>query len=393
MPGKRHWIDRFLAIRSAQSSQHPSKPRKILDKRMRDSYVEDYIPFKSDPQIREEYINPYGNIRAGKILENLDALAGSIAYLHCDDNSEDTHPLTIVTASVDSIDMTRSVPPDADFKLSGFVTHVGSSSMEISMKVETVPDGETILSALFTMVARNPETYKAEQINRLVVETEEEQKIIDAAGERKNFKQLARQADLTRRPPSVEEMYLIHNMYLKTRNLDAAHLPDDAIFMKDAKQQSLIMCMPQDRNIHNNIFGGYLMRLAFELAYSTAMVYTKSPKVLLAAMDDVMFRRPVPIGSLLSLTANVVYASPSEKTFQLRVQADVIDPIRDVRETTNTFSFGFYAPDDNLREIIPQSYEDSMLFLEGRRACLKMAARRKEPFGHVWQPSLPVGSA
>ncbi|KAJ3051582.1 Acyl-coenzyme A thioesterase 9, mitochondrial [Rhizophlyctis rosea] len=322
-------------------------------------------------------------ISAGKILENLDALAGSIAYLHCEDGRNDTPPLTIVTASVDSIDMTRSVPPDADLKLSGFVSHVGSSSMEISMKVETVPDGEIILSALFTMVARNPVTYKAESVNRLVVESAEEKEIFNAAAERKESKQVARQMELTKRPPSVEEMYLIHNMYLSNRSIDASHLPDDVVCMKDAKQQSLVMCMPQDRNIHNNIFGGYLMRLAFELAYSTAMMYTRSPRVSLVAMDDVLFRRPVPIGSLLSLTAQVVYSSPEDDTFQLRVRADVVDPIEDLRETTNTFSFGFYAPDGAIRKVVPQSYEESMLYLEGRRASQKMVARRKDTVGDI----------
>jgi acyl-coenzyme A thioesterase 9 len=64
---------------------------------MIDSYVEEYLPFKSDPNVREEYLNAYGTIRIGKILEDLDALAGSIAYVHCDDGLDDTPPLTIVT--------------------------------------------------------------------------------------------------------------------------------------------------------------------------------------------------------------------------------------------------------------------------------------------------------
>ena len=125
------------------------------------------------------------------------------------------------------------------------------------------------------------------------------------------------------------------------------------------------------------------MRLAFELAYSTAMMYTRSPRVSLVAMDDVLFRRPVPIGSLLSLTAQVVYSSPEDDAFQLRVRADVVDPIKDVRETTNTFSFGFSAPDGAIRKIIPQTYEESMLYLEGRRASQKMVARRKDTVGEI----------
>ena len=72
-------------------------PYHPISKRMIDSYVEEYLPFKSDLNVREEYVNVYGKIRIGKVFEDLDALAGSIAYAHCDDLIHDTPPLTIVT--------------------------------------------------------------------------------------------------------------------------------------------------------------------------------------------------------------------------------------------------------------------------------------------------------
>ena len=87
-------------------------------KSMQDSYVEEYLRFKSDPTVKEDYVNMYGFIRIGKILEDLDALAGSIAYLHCHENDH----VTIVTASVDRIDLATSIPPTDDLKLSGHVT-------------------------------------------------------------------------------------------------------------------------------------------------------------------------------------------------------------------------------------------------------------------------------
>ena len=65
----RLWIDRFLSRKHLQGKaprdpHAPIPPRQLIDKHMRDSYTEDYIPFKSDPQVREEYVNPYGNIRS-----------------------------------------------------------------------------------------------------------------------------------------------------------------------------------------------------------------------------------------------------------------------------------------------------------------------------------------
>jgi acyl-coenzyme A thioesterase 9 len=73
-------------------------------------------------QTLEDYIGAHGSIRFGKILEDLDALAGSISYVHCDDGRNDTPPLTIVTASVDRIDLLKSIPRHEDISISGFVT-------------------------------------------------------------------------------------------------------------------------------------------------------------------------------------------------------------------------------------------------------------------------------
>ena len=62
-------------------------------------------------------------------MEDLDALAGAIAYKHTDDGKPNSSPLTIVTASVDRIDWLK--PLDVcDLRLTGHVTYVGYSSME-----------------------------------------------------------------------------------------------------------------------------------------------------------------------------------------------------------------------------------------------------------------------
>jgi acyl-coenzyme A thioesterase 9 len=76
-------------------------------------------------------------MRFGKVLEDLDALAGNIAFAHVQDPN-----LTLVTASVDRIRL--SAPPnlDADQHLSGKVTFVGTSSMEIRMQCKNEQHGE-----------------------------------------------------------------------------------------------------------------------------------------------------------------------------------------------------------------------------------------------------------
>ena len=49
------------------------------------------------------YSNPWGNLRVGRIFEDLDALAGNIAFQHCDDGDSDTIPPLLVTASGDLV--------------------------------------------------------------------------------------------------------------------------------------------------------------------------------------------------------------------------------------------------------------------------------------------------
>jgi len=49
---------------------------------MHDSYSEVSLPLRSNATLFEQFINANGGIRTGKLMEHLDALAGSIAYKH-----------------------------------------------------------------------------------------------------------------------------------------------------------------------------------------------------------------------------------------------------------------------------------------------------------------------
>ena len=103
---------------------------------MSDSFIEQFLLFQSDPLTRELYINYAGNIRIAKVLENLDALAGAIAYQHADDNSifkNDDSQITIVTASVDRVSLLQFPSPDLDMRIYGHVSYVGHSSMEVTL--------------------------------------------------------------------------------------------------------------------------------------------------------------------------------------------------------------------------------------------------------------------
>src|SRR5579859_2046365 len=60
------------------------------------------------------------------------------------------------------------------------------------------------------------------------------------------------------------------------------------------------------------IFGGYILRLTFELAHSCAARFSHSrPRFI--SLDSTTFDCPVPVGSILESEAMVVYTSPSTR--------------------------------------------------------------------------------
>jgi len=108
--------------------------------------------------------------------------------------------------------------------------------------------------------------------------------------------------------------------------------------METTKKQSYLIMHPQKRNIHNQIFGGYIMRLAFEHAWITVYSFAKAiPTVV--AIDDHSFLAPVSIGNILLFTSTITYVEGSY--IHVEVIADVLDPDVEKYKTTNTVRFIF----------------------------------------------------
>ncbi|KAI9027259.1 acyl-CoA hydrolase [Phycomyces nitens] len=408
MRRSRFWMDKIMERENLKPLGPPTafKNRILVKKTMSDSYIEEFLPFKSSPDLMDQYIFVDGRIRTGKLLEDLDSLAGAIAYKHVDTGDPDAPPTTIVTASVDRLDL---MMPDAveNYKLSGHVSYVGNSSMEIFIKAETISEDydmsentpktvikpedigmlgpNTILATRFTMVALDAYTNKPINVNPLITTSPAEKRMFEFAKANKRRKQKTAENALTRQPPTPDERLAIHDIFLQySQYCDASEdsftsttlpdgrmpLPDNLMWMSDTRLQSNFLMQPQDRNIHNNIFGGYLMRRAFELAYAEAALFTNTPGNNLLAMDQVIFRKPVHVGAVLNLKAGVVHAEGyPHRTLQLRVVAQVVDIHSGKRETTNVFYFTMACTDDSVKvkRVLPRTYAETMLWLAGHR--------------------------
>ena len=135
--------------------------------------------------------------------------------------------------------------------------------------------------------------------------------------------------------------------------------------MEDARVKNIVICHPEQRNIYNKIFGGFLMRKGFELAWINACMYSESI-VDISIVDDITFRKPVTIGSLLFLSSQVVYTEGN--SLLTKVHAEIIDPLTKVRDITNEFYFKFTASQKpTVPRVLPKSYSEAMIYLDGKR--------------------------
>mmetsp|Transcript_21213 Transcript_21213/g.49813 ORF Transcript_21213/g.49813 Transcript_21213/m.49813 type:complete len:491 (-) Transcript_21213:33-1505(-) len=294
-----------ISGRNSCSYEPPSK----IGKHPSESEVGIEYPFSTDEFLKETYKNPWGEMRFGKILEDLDALAGNIAFEHVEGN-----PL-IVTAGVDRIRLRERPNIGADQQLSGRVTWVGSSSMEIRMRIAAVGSDAEWLEAYFTFVTLHPETKQAIRISPLLPETDEERGAFELGALKAQAKKAARKNKIQIGRPLSEESLKIDTRAARLLEeagtlLRMPSLADqDTMLISQTAQSNAMVAQPQARNLHDRIFGGFLMRRSFELAFATAYLFGgDKPRFL--EVDDISFDKPVDVGDLLVFKSHVLYTRP-----------------------------------------------------------------------------------
>lgn len=405
----------------------------VVERSPKESFSYVVLPFKKSEWLLDAYINAPGRLRIGQVFQDLDGLAGVIAYRHC-------YPATpvIITASVDRIYMKKRLSSldGLNVTLSGNVTWTGRSSMEITIKAAThsedlalhstitpddIQEENVFLTANFTFVARHPETERAMAINKLVPETKSEKLEFVRAEKYNAHKRQQAKSDLSIMPPSEQESRILHNMWLQQKpDPETAATTAGAVtqvsHMHESRVTSTAIMQPQYRNCHSYmIFGGYLLRQTYELASACAAKFSaSSPRFV--ALDSTTFRNPVFVGSILNLSATVVYtefihrqaqdpdadtsdvstakhchhvASTPGTLIQVRVDSTVQDlsgssgaPPKSTNTGHFTYSF-FVAASPKLAgaeeqqpkyfSVLPQTYAEMMDYLQGRRKSIETA--------------------
>lgn len=117
-------------------------------------------------------------------------------------------------------------------------------------------------------------------MNPLQPRNEEEQSILDGGESRKKRRQAIQQFDLLKTEPNIFETKLIHDLFIKSidstsKAFNKRILPANSVWMEDADLSNIVFSHPEDRNNHNKIFGGFLMRHGLELSWALAYRFAK----------------------------------------------------------------------------------------------------------------------
>eukprot|EP00088_Acartia_fossae_P059422 TRINITY_DN7051_c0_g1_i1.p1 TRINITY_DN7051_c0_g1~~TRINITY_DN7051_c0_g1_i1.p1 ORF type:complete len:442 (-),score=92.43 TRINITY_DN7051_c0_g1_i1:220-1515(-) len=373
--GPRHYDpELYNKAREDLVSILPKSQDELPPRKMGDSYDCALIPLGSDRLLRDRYSTIHGGVRIGRLLEDMDIFAVHLVFKHVLNPRQKegmASPFSIVTALVDQIDFTGEILSDSDIRISGHVTWVGKSSAESTLYLEQVRDGQwrKVTEAKFVLVARDPLNRGSAVLNPLERGSQEEEDIYQR-GEQNKVRRFAMSQDsLFRVPPTLHEQEIIHDFFIRTvdhkaMSFKARIKPENSVWMEDAKLKNLIICQPENRNRFNKIFGGFIMRQAFELAWANTHVYSKC-RPFIIHVDDIWFRKPVEVGSMLYFNSQVCYTE--DKYVQTRVSAEVVDPKTGGMSVTNVFQFTFELRKQAPPQIIPKTYHEAMMYLTGRR--------------------------
>jgi acyl-CoA hydrolase len=111
---------------------------------------------------------------------------------------------------------------------------------------------------------------------------------------------------------------------------------------------------PGMANFGGNLHGGQLLRMLDEVAYACASRYSGQYVVTLS-VDMVLFKKPIPVGSLVTFLATVNYVGNSSMEIGIKVITE--DIRKKIVSHTNTCYFTMVAVDENGKPVKVQPLE------------------------------------
>lgn len=336
----------------------------------KDSEVTVHLPFSKDKALRLQYRSFRGSYRLGRFLEDFDAIAADVGFRHAAVADAD---FALVTASVDRIRVSRDLSnlrAGTDVEFQGLPLSVGRSSMEVKVRLREAGTEKWLCEAIFVMVARNTETNASVALNPLDLSGEDDEERLHREAAERKAGRLQRASTINDEDamPTDEEFHHIHRLFLESEHgTDHEHYTG----IRSTVLRDLEIMHPEHRNAHARIFGGYLMRETYELAHVCASQFSGGT-IHPVVFSDFSFLAPVNIGSVISMTAQVVFTTKRH----LQVQVDVSKlpgPNGDAVITDRMhvlFEIDDGAPELS-KAVLPETYPEALLYLKGRSRYLQ----------------------
>lgn len=340
----------------------------------------------SDLEVRRRFMvqsEPLqGNLRFGLLLEILDKVAEETALNYVNR----FHPKArVVTAAIDDIFIRHVADVTRDITFHARINHVGRSSLVIGIRVEQ--SGEPlnhIASCHFTMVARTGSGDQATSVALPPLEyldDLEKKRAAKAIASRQEY--LSQQA-LQSEPPSREEydmLAMLHAAQDDPVMLMGRRIQEDTGF-RGHKAGRLITdswerMYPEKENVPRSIFGGYLIRRAFELsAICSNLIAPDRP--IIAAVTRINFFQPVRIGDTLHYTSRIVYTSDSFICVEANIERTSSD--RTTKALSNSCNFTFVNVNNVLEHqpvppVYPATYAEDARYLAAHRSLQALVGR------------------
>jgi len=336
------------------------------------------LPLSTDAELRKRYMiidQPVkGNVRFGLLLEVLDKLAEEAALAYVRASFPDAR---VVTAAIDNIYIRTAADVNRDLVFGARINFVGRTSMEVGIRVEhpatdTEPAAH-IASCYFTMVARSSAGDGALSLVLPVFQPD------DALAERRWQRAIARREayrkglQQAQEPPSSREYALLAEL----------HAAQDApgfsgLVAGRCVTESWDRTYPEHENVPEKIFGGHLIRRAYEQS-SICAEQVAPDRAIIVAVNRINFVQPVRMGDKLHLVSRAVYSGDCS----VCIETDIMRISRDRTQTnlSNACIFTFVNVDDELRpqavpRIHPATYKEDAAYLAAHR-------RRQEHVRHM----------
>ncbi len=330
------------------------------------------LSLATDPELRRRFMvmdeDLRGNLRFGLLLEILDKVAEETALAYVNR----FHPgARVVTAAIDNVIVRHVADVTRDLVCEARINHVGRSSLEIGIRVEQPGEpANHVASCYFTMVARSGMGEGAVSMTLPPLDygsETERRRALKATARREEYRQ---QQALLSEPPSAEEYRMLASLHQAQDEPGFQGLLTGRL-TADAWERMY----PEFENVPQKIFGGYLVRRAYELS-SICSELVAPDRSVMAAVNRINFFHPVRMGDKLHYTSRVVYTNGSHICVEANIER--ISRDRTSKALSNSCLFTFVNVDRELVHrpvptVYPTTYAEDARYLAAARSFQTLA--------------------